>query len=193
MRALIASTLLLWGSMSLAPDAAAAQSADANPYADIRFGAVPDEHLAVSWGQATTVVNAPIDAVAAVVHDYDRYQELMPSFRASRVLSRRGDDALVYLEVGVARDTVTLWGQLRILSRVSEDHSRTVEATMMRGNVDAFRARWQLTPIDGGQRTRVEFRILVDPDMPLPASIFTEENVKVARRMLRAVRDRATL
>ncbi|MBC7171395.1 MAG: hypothetical protein H5U40_03155, partial [Polyangiaceae bacterium] len=125
-----------------------------------------------------------------VVHAYDHYNELMPAFRKARILSRRGDDALVYMEVGVARNTVTLWGQVRILSRANDDRSRTVEATMMRGNMSHFRARWVLTPVDGGRRTRVEFRILVDPEMPLPSSIFTEENVKAARRMVIAIRNR---
>jgi ribosome-associated toxin RatA of RatAB toxin-antitoxin module len=156
----------------------------------ITWGAVPAEGIDVSWGRAITVVDGSLDRVLAVVHAYENYHDLMPAFRTARILSRRGDDALVYMEVGVARDTVTLWGQMRILSRQNDDRSRVVEATMMRGNMNQFRARWVLTPIDGGARTRVEFRILVDPDMPLPSSIFTQENVKVARRMLRAVRDR---
>ncbi len=156
----------------------------------IVWESVPADGIDVRWGRAETVVDGPIDRVLAVVHAYEHYHDLMPAFRTARVLSRRGDDALVYMEVGVARDTITLWGQMRILSRENQDRSRVVEATMMRGNMNQFRARWTLVPIDGGARTRVEFRILVDPDMPLPSAIFTEENVKVARRMLGAVRQR---
>ncbi len=171
----------------VSPAGALAQSSSSD---GIEWGPVPAEGVDVSWGRAITVVDGPLDRVLAVVHAYERYHDLMPAFRTARVLSRRGDDALVYMEVGVARNTVTLWGQMRILTRENDDRSRVVEATMMRGNMNHFRARWVLTPVDGGARTRVEFRILVDPDMPLPSSIFTEENVKVARRMLRAVRDR---
>lgn len=178
---------LVLASTLAAPQESLAQSGSKN---GIVWDSLPARGRDVRWGRAVTVVDGPIERVLAVVHAYERYHDLMPAFRRARVLSRRGDDALVYMEVGVARDTVTLWGQVRILSREKRDRSRVVDASMMRGNMNAFRARWTLVPIDSGARTRVEFRILVDPDMPLPASIFTEENVKVARRMLGAVRDR---
>ena len=64
-----------------------------------------------------------------------------------------------------------------------------LRATMVQGNVDAFRAYWEITPIDA-THTLVEFRILVDPDMPLPSSLFTDQNVKAARNTIRSVRRR---
>ncbi len=161
-----------------------------SPYRGITWESVPAEGVDVSWGRAVAVIDQPIEQVVRIVHAYDQYNQFMPNFRTSRVLSRRGDDALVYMEVGVARDTVTLWGQMRIMSHVNQDRSRVVDATMMRGNMNQFRARWILTPVGDGQRTRVEFLILVDPDMPLPSSIFTEENVKAARKTVRALRER---
>jgi ribosome-associated toxin RatA of RatAB toxin-antitoxin module len=167
-----------------------AASAQDDAYRGITWDSVPADGADVSWGRAVAVVDKPIDQVMRIVHAYDQYNQFMPHFRTSRILSRRGDDALVYMEVGIVRDTITLWGQMRILSRESQDHSQVVEATMMRGNMNQFRARWVLTPVDGGQRTRVEFRILVAPDMPLPSSIFSAENVKAARKTVRALRER---
>ena len=32
----------------------------------------------------------------------------------------------------------------------------------MEGNIDAFSASWTLTPVDGGARTEVDFKIFVD-------------------------------
>jgi ribosome-associated toxin RatA of RatAB toxin-antitoxin module len=69
---------------------------------------------------------------------------------------------------------------------------RVVEAKLLEGNVDAFSAQWHLTPIDGGTRTRVDFKIRVDPDIPLPSSIFSRENEKAAGRTLNALRSRLT-
>jgi ribosome-associated toxin RatA of RatAB toxin-antitoxin module len=184
-----AAPIVLASGLLLAFGAGAASAQD-DAYRGITWDSIPAEGAAVSWGRAVAVVDQPIDRVLEVVHAYDQYNQFIPHFRTSRILSRRGDDALVYMEVGVARDTVTLWGQMRILSHENQDRSRVVEATMMRGNMNQFRARWVLTPIDDGARTRVEFRILVAPDMPLPSSIFTQENVKAARKTVRALRER---
>jgi len=60
----------------------------------------------------------------------------------------------------------------------------------MEGNIDAFSASWALTPVDGGARTEVDFKIFVDPDIPLPSSIFSRENERAAGRTLRALRTR---
>lgn len=71
-----------------------------------------------------------------------------------------------------------------------EGYERIVEASLLEGNIDAFNAQWKLTPIDGGARTQVEFKIYVDPDIPLPSSIFSRENQKAAGRTLQALRTR---
>jgi hypothetical protein len=47
-----------------------------------------------------------------------------------------------------------------------------------------------LTPVNGGLHTRLNFELYVDPDMPLPSSIFSRENEKAAARMVRAIRNR---
>jgi hypothetical protein len=49
-----------------------------------------------------------------------------------------------------------------------------------------------LTPVDGGARTEVDFKIYVDPDMPLPSSVFSRENEKAAGNTLRALRTRVS-
>jgi ribosome-associated toxin RatA of RatAB toxin-antitoxin module len=143
----------------------------------------------VSWGTARGVVAQPIDRVMGVIENYAEYHEFLPHFTASRVLSRRGSSAMVYMEVSVMRDSATLWAQMRIRPRANRGETRVIEATMMQGNVDVFSALWEVTPIDA-THTLVEFRILVDPDLPLPSSVFTHENVKAARRTIRALRTR---
>lgn len=143
----------------------------------------------VEWGQAVAVVDAPAEIVMRIVTDYARYEEFLPHFRRSRVLSRRGNNALVYMQATVARDTTTLWAQMRVFQRRSRGATQIIEGRMTDGNMDRFAARWEVTPIDGGS-SLVRFRIIVDPGLPLPSSLFTAENIKAARKTLRALRER---
>ncbi|MFW6049595.1 MAG: type II toxin-antitoxin system RatA family toxin [Myxococcota bacterium] len=155
----------------------------------IRSGKAPERGEDVSWGTAVGVVDAPVDAVTRVVTDYARYEGFVPHFKKSKVLSRRGDDALVYMEAGIIKNSVTLWAQVRITAR-TEGNRRVVEGRMLQGNMDAFRARWELMPVAGDTRTLVRFQLLVDPDLPLPSSVFDHENRKGARKTVRALRGR---
>ncbi len=155
----------------------------------VTYREVDREGTEIAAGRAVGVVDAPIDQVTAVLHDYANYVRFMPKFRASRVLSQRGDDALVYVQVSVARDTVSLWANLRIRSRMRGDR-RVITASMQRGNVSAFDARWELTPVDDGARTRVSFQFFVDPDLPIPSSLATHENISAVRRTMRRLRRR---
>jgi ribosome-associated toxin RatA of RatAB toxin-antitoxin module len=143
----------------------------------------------VRYGIATGVVEAPIADVMGVITDYANYSEFMPNFNQSRVLSRRGDSALVYLQASVLRDTVTVWAQMRIAARRPRGATQIVEGRMTDGNLSHFIARWEVTPVDA-QRTLVEFRVLFVPDLPFPDSLVTGENVAAARRTVRNLRRR---
>jgi len=111
----------------------------------------------------------------------------MPHFRASRVLSRRGANALVYMQASIAKDTMTLWAQLKVTPKASSGNTRIIEAKMVQGNMDAMFARWELTPVDGN-RTMVAFQLLMDPKVPLPASLVQSENEKATQKTIRALR-----
>jgi ribosome-associated toxin RatA of RatAB toxin-antitoxin module len=139
-------------------------------------------------GQAEGVVDASLDEVLAIVSDYASYRDFMPHFRQSRVLTQRGDRAMVYMEVAILRDAHRLWGQMRVSSR-EENGRRVVEARMVEGNMTTFEARWELEALPDG-RTRARFRLMVDPDLPLPAAAVSSENVKFARKSIVALRRR---
>jgi ribosome-associated toxin RatA of RatAB toxin-antitoxin module len=111
----------------------------------------------------------------------------MPHFRASRVLSRRGTRALVYMQASIAKDTMTLWAQLKVAPRPNIGTTRVIEAKMVQGNMDAMRARWEVTPIDA-QHTKVAFELLMDPKVPLPSSLVSDENEKATQKTIRALR-----
>lgn len=164
-------------------------AADSNGYEGIESARIDEKGSTIAWGQAVSVLDQPIDQVLAVVVDYANYQKFMPNFRTSRVLAKRGNRAMVYMEVGVMKDTYTLWGQLKMSELPAED-GRVIDVGLVEGNVQAFHAVWKLTPLDDGARTKVDFRIYVDPDMPLPSSLFSRENVKAAKKTVRALRQR---
>lgn len=157
---------------------------------DIRAEAVTQVNSNIDGGRAVTVFDQPTDEVLSVVLDYANYNTFMPNFRKSRVLAQRGNRAMVYMEVGVMKDTFTLWGQLKMSEKPPEGGAHVIEAALIEGNIDAFEARWKITPLDGGKRTRVDFQLYVDPDMPLPAAVFSRENLRAARKAVRALRGR---
>ena len=179
-------SLGLWAALlSCAPSAVQAAGEP-----EVRTAQIRQEGSAISWGRAVGVIDKPIEQVLPVVVDYGNYVHFMPNFTKSKVLARRGNRAMVYMEVSVASGTLTLWGQLKLAEAAPEGDTRIIEARLLDGNMDAFSATWRLTPLEGGARTEVDFKIYVDPDMPLPASVFSRENEKAARSTFRALRSR---
>jgi ribosome-associated toxin RatA of RatAB toxin-antitoxin module len=182
----IIATALIAGS---SPRSAAAAD-EPDEQAGVFTAQIPEEGSNISWGQAVLVVDKPIEELLPIVRDYANYVQFMPNFTKSKVLAQRGSRAMVYMEVSVAKGAFTLWGQLNLAEHPEGGESRVVEARLMEGNVDAFSATWTLTPVDGGARTKVDFKIYVDPDIPLPSAIFSRENERAAGKTVRALRSR---
>jgi ribosome-associated toxin RatA of RatAB toxin-antitoxin module len=158
--------------------------------ADILTAQITQAGSNIAWGHAVAVIDEPIDEVFPVVVDYGNYVHFMPDFTKSKVLAQRGNRAMVYMELTVASGSLTLWGQINLSERPPEGETRVIEAQLLDGNMNAFSATWRLTPVDGGVGTKVDFKIYVDPDMPLPASVFSRENEKAAGKAVRALRTR---
>lgn len=153
----------------------------------IRTQQIAESGSNIAWGHAEVVLDQPVSEVLAVLADYAQYARFVPNFTRSKVLARRGSRAKVYIEVSVAAGTLTLWGQLDLSERPGGGDTRVIEAQLLEGNVDAFKAEWRVEPLDDGARTRVTFRIYVDPDLPLPAALLSRENERAARRTLQAL------
>ena len=151
---------------------------------------ISQEGSSISWGHAVAVIDQPIEEILPVVVDYANYVHFMPNFTKSKVLAQRGNRAMVYMEVSIAGGTFTLWGQLKFSESAAQGNTRVIEASLLDGNMDAFSASWRLTPVDGGARTEVAFKLYVDPDMPLPSSVFSRENERAAGNTIRALRIR---
>jgi ribosome-associated toxin RatA of RatAB toxin-antitoxin module len=153
----------------------------------IQVSSVPRDDSSVTWGRAVGVVEAPIDDVMSVVEDYAAYATFMPHFKTSKVLSQRGASALVYMQASIAKDTMTLWAQLKIGPGANKGTTRVIKAKMMSGNMDAMEAIWEVTAIDA-KRTMVAFQMVMDPKLPLPSSFVSSENEKASRKTIQALR-----
>jgi len=180
---------------SAAAAPAATTAAAASSIARLRDGridvtAIAERGTSTRWGRAVGVVDAPVETVMGIVHDYSRYAEFLPHFRVSRVLARRGTNAIVYMQASVIRNTTTIWAQMRVYARRSAGTTQIVEGRMLQGNVVRMAARWEVTPIDGGARSLVSFQFIVEPRLPFPASVFTDQNRIAARRTIEALQRR---
>ena len=184
---------LLAFAVSVVPTAALAADAEAEAKAEnagIFTAQVPSADSSIAGGRAVIVVNRPLDEVLPVLLDYANYVDFMPNFTRSKVLAQRGSRAMVYMEVSVARGMYTLYGQLNLKDREDESGARVVEGRLVDGNINAFDARFKLTPVNNGAATEIDFNIYVDPDLPLPSAVFSRENERAAGRTVRALRTR---
>lgn len=183
---LLAGALVLAGAMSVLPGHAAAVEAPE----EVVTAQIPVAGSNIASGRAVMVVDKPLEEVLPVVLDYANYVQFMPNFTKSKVLAQRGSRAMVYMEVSLAKGMYTLYGQLKLSEKPQEGGSRIVVGQLMDGNIDAFDATFRLTPVDDGARTEIEFDLYVDPDIPLPSSVFSRENEKAAAKAVRALRTR---
>lgn len=172
---------------------AAVPGAD-SPAKLVTLANVPSPGGGVAWGRAEGIIEARPAEVLAVLHDYGRYAGLFPHFEKSRVLSQRGLEAIVYLEAKILYGATTLWGQVRMSSVASSAHTQVIEAKMMKGkgNMAQLLARWEVQTIDQGQRARVAFQLLVDPGLPVPDGVVSNELKNSAGRAFRALRQRVS-
>jgi len=175
----------------LAPTTSA-QSAGVS--ANVRAGGI-DSHQRKQTGsrirrsRALGLVAAPIDKVLAVVSDYGSYHQFMPNFVASRVLSQRGGQALMYMEVSALDGMATLWMQMQLHMLESTAPTRVIKASMLKGNLKDFAAEWQVTAF-GAKHTLVAFELCADPDFHIPFadSLVSDYNEKEARKSILALR-----
>jgi ribosome-associated toxin RatA of RatAB toxin-antitoxin module len=138
-------------------------------------------------GRAVVLLDAPADKVVALLENYGGYTRFMPNFERSQVLSQRGSSALVYVQISILHGASTVWAQLKLKATKDDGPMHVIEGKMTKGNVELLETRWEVTPYSDTQ-TLVAFELLLDPDLPLPASAVNNEVQKTARKALKSVR-----
>ncbi len=189
--ALFAAVLVSAASGSARADAdAEAKDLEARHYA-VRYALrTVDPPSRIDTGGAAVFVTAPYATVRKLVTDYRRYEKLIPVFEQSRLLSRKGGAAEVYLQVPVMHGAATIWAVARVAPPIKDGTSETIAARMVKGNVSDFRAVWRLRPVDA-THTILKLELLVDPDLPAPKSLIEYELKSAADRAVCAMRDHA--
>jgi len=145
----------------------------------------------IETGGAAILVNAPIDRIRPIVTDYRHYAQLIKPFEQSKLISKKDGVSEVYFEVPILHGAAKIWAVVKIAKPVKDgDGEKIVARFGNKGNVDDFRAIWRLRSVDE-THTIVKLEILVDPKMPVPASMVTPELSYAADKAVTAVRDRA--
>jgi ribosome-associated toxin RatA of RatAB toxin-antitoxin module len=139
--------------------------------------------------RAIALMPASMEQVTAVVSDYANYRQFMPHFVASRVLSQRGQQALMYAEVSALEGMATLWVQMQLHISEAAASTRVIRAKMLKGNLKGFKAEWQVTPFDA-THTLVAFELCAEPDfhLPLADGLISDYNEKEARSTIMGLR-----
>lgn len=182
----IAAAVLLWAASGARAEDRSVSDRLTTP--TIAVSTLPYPDTSVEWGRAEGVVDAPVDQVLQIVRDYGQYATFLPNFQASRVLSQRGDSALVYLEAKIIKKMVTIWAEMKLRAQMA-GATHVVEGKMMKGNVSIMAARWEVTPVDAA-RTKVVFQLIMDPGIPMPSSIVTYFGAKATKQTIQALRER---
>lgn len=154
-----------------------------------------DPKNSIDTGGAAILVNAPIADVRRMVTAYKDYAKFIKPFEQSRLISRKNGVSEVYLEVPILNGAAKIWAVVNISSPEKDGSGdnageKIVARYSGKGNVDDFRAVWRLRSIDD-DHTVVKLEILVDPKIPVPASMITPELSYAADKAVTAVRDRA--
>lgn len=153
-------------------------------------GTVRPRGSRIAWGRCLAMVDGRFGEVIHALTDFAHYHRLLaPLVNESRVLSRSHGRAQVYVQGSLAaRDAV--WAQLSVRITGQQDGTHWIDANMVRGNLEALFARWQLVSTTGRTRTIVSFRLLAAPRVALPQSWIEDQNARAAEGAMYALRIR---
>ncbi len=145
---------------------------------------------------SAAIIDAPVETVAAIYRDVDRFKELFPQMTESRVTQRAGRIINAHIAVviigwkGIGR--IPLQGDIRQIEQHEGEavwfHQRLAggESSFKRYEIDL-----RLSPLPAN-KCLLEMWGMAVPNIPLvPDSLIETENRKLVRRGVRAVRLRA--
>jgi len=145
---------------------------------------------------AEGIVDAPPARVWALISNCADYVHNMPNIRASKELSREGDERVAFTTVcEVVFDAPFPFHDLTSVSKAtltadaqSGTYSRSW--TMIRGDYEVNEGSWRLVPADGGAKTQVTYRIHVKPKLSLPDSLVELTQRTMLPQVIQHLRDR---
>lgn len=163
----------------------------------IRVETRPVEGSGIREFRGTAEVAAPVETIRTLLRDADRFREWFPNTSESRLLERSGDVSYQYsvldtpwpisdrdnvFRAQTTRDAAT--GTVSIAVHAAPDHHPEQPD---RVRVRHARGEWRLEPI-GEDRTRVTFRMHLDPGGGVPEWLINARVVETPFEALRNLR-----
>ncbi len=166
----------------LALIAALACAARAASGVDVRVDRRPDDAFAVEGGFD---VGASSAAVWGVIADYERIPDFVPSMKTSRVRETRADGT-VLVEQEAVGGMFFVSKRVHVLLEVERTPEGLRFDDVAHSDFWIYAGGWDVRPEPGG--TRVEYRLLAQPDFPAPGFLLRSAMRRGARDLLDEVR-----
>ncbi len=135
------------------------------------------------------IIDAPPEKVWALVIECGDYQRTMPRILASTLVKREGSVDVCKVTTDMPFPLPDLTSTTRI-ERTVKDGVWLRTWKLIEGDFKVNEGSWKLTSIEGGAKTAVEYRILVEPNLPLPQSIAAAAQRKTLPDMIEGLRKR---
>ena len=137
---------------------------------------------------ASGAVNASPAAVWKILTDYDRMAEFVPDMKATKVLSRTGNKALVE-QHGVAR-FLFFTRSIHLVVNVLEEPISSIDIGLVTGDMKIYSCRWELVPVPETGGTRILYTGKLAPKFYVPGMLGENIIRSDIERMLKAVLER---
>lgn len=177
-----------------APHSAVEGHSDGSPGsapADAEVASIPVAGSSITGVRATVVVEATAERVRAVVFDFARYPDFMPSVRSGRLLGRTaGGGRSVYLEFEEMGGVIQLWVRAEISPPATSGGVESHDGRLVAGNIKDYRIRWCFEAI-ASKRTRLTVDSFVDPGLFLPSSLINRVSREAAKNAILALKHQA--
>jgi polyketide cyclase/dehydrase/lipid transport protein len=116
--------------------------------------------------RATATIFFPVEPaiIRRILTDYAHWPEIFDV--RMRMAEIREQDGKVFTDIRI--DHAMLPGERRLLSETRTLPPGGLLTELKGGDFKQYRRFWELSPIDGGVRTRAEFELLVEVDSNMP-------------------------
>ncbi|NNG23338.1 cyclase/dehydrase [Massilia sp. ML15P13] len=131
-----------------------------------------------------TVAATPT-VVWRILTDYNHLADYLPNMKSARVVSRNGDRVIVE-QLGIAR-FLYFSRDIRLVVQVHERAPNRIDISMIDGDMKAYRASWELSPLAGAAGTKVVYNATIEPKFDVPGIIGLSVVRKDIARMMAAV------
>ena len=136
---------------------------------------------------ATGTVRAPPAAVWRILTNYERMPEFVPDLKATKVLSRNGNRAMLE-QFGVARFLFFKRG-IHLIVQVTEEHPSYIDISLVSGDMKVYQCRWEIQPTPEGG-TRIDYGGKLVPKFYVPGMLGENIIRSDIERMMIAVLER---